>query len=206
MLPNGTSTGKTPRCRTLAEVKSGLVNIDMILEWLHICTQHSDCSLSDRRETTTEPPLYLIDVQGRTVVYAPPEPRYVALSYVWGREIRHPAQEAERRASYDEGSVSLAIDFPSNLPTVLPQTVEDALTVVTRLGETYLWVDAYCIDQNNEAEKQAQIKQMDKIYSNAFLTVAAVSNIDADAGLPGVSKPLTQTSQPVRKLSENSTP
>lgn len=108
---------------------------------------------------------------------------------MWGREIRHPAQEAERRASYGEGSVSLAIDLPSNLSAVLPQTIEDALTVVTRLGETYLWVDAYCIDQKKEADKQAQKKQMDKIYSNTFLTVAAASKTDVNAGLPGVSQP-----------------
>lgn len=37
----------------------------------------------------------------------------------------------------------------------------------------YLWVDRYCIDQDDVAEKKEQIAQMDRIYRGAELTIIA---------------------------------
>lgn len=43
-----------------------------------------------------------------------------------------------------------------------------------------------CIDQTNASETQVQIKRMDRIYSEASLTIIAVAGDNPDYGLPGV--------------------
>ncbi|KAH8878595.1 HET-domain-containing protein, partial [Thozetella sp. PMI_491] len=93
---------------------------------------------------------------------------YVALSYVWG------------------GS--------SNEETGFPRVVEDALQVCKELGYKYLWVDQYCIDQNNLGEKMQQIANMHLVYQCAQLTIMAAAGTDASYGLPGVSLDRTPTS------------
>lgn len=70
----------------------------------------------------------------------------------------------------------------------LPLTIEDAISVTKGLGLRYLWVDQYCIDQNNSQEKQAQIQKMDRIYQCAEVTIMATAGEDCHYGLPGVSK------------------
>ncbi|KAK6954229.1 hypothetical protein Daesc_004195 [Daldinia eschscholtzii] len=96
---------------------------------------------------------------------AQPWYNYVALSYVWGQK------------GHD----------PSKGLCDLPATIRDATEVTKRLGQRYLWVDRYCIDQSLSDEKQAEIKQMGRIYNGAALTIIAAAGSDPDYGLPGVS-------------------
>jgi hypothetical protein len=110
----------------------------------------------------------LIDCHTMTLVKAPESTRWVALSYVWGET--HPGSSSE-----------------SSLPTSIPKTVEDAITVTKVLGYRYLWVDQYCIYQTNLEKRHSQIRNMHKIYRNADLTIVAVAGEKATHGLPGVS-------------------
>jgi len=61
------------------------------------------------------------------------------------------------------------------------------MVVANEIGIPYLWVDKYCIDQSNTDEKHSLIRQMDKIYRGAELTIVATAGQDAELGLPGVS-------------------
>lgn len=72
------------------------------------------------------------------------------------------------------------------LPKNIPLTIRDAIQVTKALGYDFLWVDKYCIDQNNEEEKQLQCSQMGNIYAGSQLTIFALGQ-DSNAGLPGVS-------------------
>lgn len=56
------------------------------------------------------------------------------------------------------------------LPDHLPSTIEDAILVAVELGVPYLWVDRYCIDSRYRHDV---IRQMDKIYAGAELTIIA---------------------------------
>jgi hypothetical protein len=87
-------------------------------------------------ETTLK--LSVIDVITRRVVFAKSGCKYVALSYVWV-QVGIGESEVDR-------DVTLTGGF---LPEKVPQTIEDAILVVKALGERFLWVDAYCIDQTN---------------------------------------------------------
>lgn len=59
----------------------------------------------------------------------------------------------------------------------------------TMLKIPYLWVDRYCIDQNDASSttKQRLLQSMDVIYSAAKVTIVSVAGVDATTGLPGVS-------------------
>ncbi|KAG6356230.1 hypothetical protein INS49_015617 [Diaporthe citri] len=112
------------------------------------------------------PKTRLIDCVTRRLVSAGddaiPNPRFVALSYVWGPNV---------------GTTTLT----ENLPSKLPLTIRDAMTVTKDLGFQYLWVDQYCIDQSDNVDKDMQIRHMD------LITIIAAAGYDCDYGLPGVS-------------------
>ncbi|KFY33232.1 hypothetical protein V494_07793 [Pseudogymnoascus sp. VKM F-4513 (FW-928)] len=115
-------------------------------------------------------PVNVIDCHSREVVPVKAPCEYFTLSYVWG-------------------AAAAAPDSPSgsSLPSHLPTTVEDAITVVKKLGYRYLWVDRYCLDRSNKAEFQTQLNQMSDIYRNGVAGIIGAAGGDADYGLPGVS-------------------
>ena len=49
----------------------------------------------------------------------------------------------------------------------LPQTIKDAIIVTAELGLEYLWIDALCIIQDDDADKGVELARMGDIYSKA---------------------------------------
>ena len=146
-------------------IREKIERYDAVKDWINICqVMHTTvCMIKDPSTVRYQ---QLIDCQTRTLVPAEGHP-YVALSYVWG-----PVPEV--------------VHDPRTLPTKLPRTIEDAITVTQRLDFRYLWVDRYCINQQQEKEKAHQIGKMDEIYMNAELTIIAAAGSDPNYGLPGV--------------------
>ncbi|KAL7795608.1 heterokaryon incompatibility domain-containing protein [Trichoderma afarasin] len=114
---------------------------------------------------------HVIDCQEQSIAELEPEMPYVALSYVWG-------QPQDQREVVDG----------NRLTAQLPLLIRDAIAVTQAMGFRYLWVDRYCIDQNNPTVKHEQIRQMDAIYSNAEVTIIAAAGEDESYGLPGVGR------------------
>jgi hypothetical protein len=141
-----------------------------IRHWVQCCEQEHSCCERVESSASSLQGMKLIDCKLRQIVPAAPSYKYSALSYVWG---------TSRSGDEDE-----CVD--NILPTTLPRTIEDAVSVTKVLGLRYLWIDRYCIDQENNAEKQIQIQQMDLIYQNAFVTIVAAAGTDPHFGLPGV--------------------
>ncbi|KAI1087865.1 HET-domain-containing protein [Rostrohypoxylon terebratum] len=116
-------------------------------------------------------PSKLIDCSTLKLVKVGGSPcKYFALSYVWGQ------QHQERYTSHPRSLAGF------------PRTIRDAIEVTRNLGYRYLWVDRYCIDQNDLNEKHRQIHDMGSIYYNASLTIIAAAGDDPRYGLPGVSQ------------------
>jgi hypothetical protein len=97
--------------------------------------------------------------------------RYVALSYCWGDP---PHTFATTRAILDDPSKIHWGDMPT--------TIRDAVAVTRSLGIRYLWVDAVCIAQDDEADKTREIKTMGQVYKNATITIAAASSPSVKSG------------------------
>ena len=138
--------------------------------------------------------LLLIDVQDHCLVRATSAERYFALSYVWG-DTQMPKTLRSNLGSRMR---------PGALPHALPATIRDAMTLVSRLGERYLWSDVLCIVQDDPLQKHRDIKQMDLVYSCATATIVGLHGRNADAGLPGI-RPGTRNPQVIETTTSPTT-
>lgn len=139
------------------------INIDTIKAWLNHCqASHEECS----KPNPPQFPLTLIDCQHRQLVDSEPTVSYVALSYVWGKVSPNPLED-------------------DRLPRDVPAVIRDAMDITQSLGYRYLWVDAYCINQDNTGLKHIQIKNMHSIYRCAEVTLVDAVGSDSAFGLAG---------------------
>jgi Heterokaryon incompatibility protein (HET) len=165
-------------------LKEDSIDFDILLGWLRSC-QHEHGETCDLRTSPRVQFLKLIDCHTRRIVPAS-DNQYLALSYTWGPKLKSVGEDND-------------LDI---LPDDLPDTIEDAITVTRNLGFQYLWVDRYCINQQNEKEASAQIRQMDLVYKNAEVTIIAAAGKDPQYGLPGVGR-RHRASQPCAKIGEH---
>lgn len=155
------------------QIVSPVFDVSLAKSWLRACDRHHPECIIDH--DLQMPKTRLIDCTTRKIVPAcdyaiDGPPRFVALSYVWG-----PAQHMTTLTEDD------------NLPSKLPLTLQDAMTVTEALGFQYLWIDQFCIDQSDDEDKDRQIRHMDLIYKHADITIIAAAGNDCNYGLPGVS-------------------
>jgi hypothetical protein len=166
------------------------VNTENLVLWINECRkdQGERCSRNVLTGLNEGPKnLELLDLQSFEVVLAPALCSYAALSYVWGA-VRPPNPDVVIVDGRSVRNYNL-------VQNQLPRTIRDAITLLRELKFQYLWVDALCIDQSNEANKMMQIMQMNKTYNAADLTIVAASGRDGDAGLPGVAATRRLTTQ-----------
>ncbi|PPJ57564.1 hypothetical protein CBER1_10535 [Cercospora berteroae] len=104
------------------------------------------------------------------VIEVDTQPKYAALSYVWGTDI--PAHEIY----LNDQSVLVRknlYDFFHNL------TLE-----FWEYGRAhhwkYLWIDALCIDQSNIVERNQQVSMMDRIYSEVAIVIVWMGQLFGD--------------------------
>lgn len=90
--------------------------------------------------------------------------RYVALSYCWGSS----ALFKTTRTNIDRLKQRFSLSD-------LPKTIQDAIRVTQRLGIPYIWIDALCIVQDDAADWEKESGMMADVYSNAHVTLAALS-------------------------------
>lgn len=172
------STTESPKQFRSRRLLPDRINYTLLRNWYDLCVQHhpKKCVVDITGRPHT---LKVIDCQTKQIVEAPPDCSYIALSYVWGQ------------------GQSLIVTGPEQQSSILsadtaPSVITDAMTVTVELGWQYLWVDRYCIDQNDEV-KHMQMNQMDKVYSSAVITIIAAAGDSAWYGLPGVSSTLRRT-------------
>ncbi|KAH7087589.1 heterokaryon incompatibility protein-domain-containing protein [Paraphoma chrysanthemicola] len=135
----------------------------ILQEWLHNCLEKHSGWCSPVRGNQL-PGFRLLDCRSRCLVNAPADCKYVALSYLWGQD--------------HDGAFHVS---------ALPRTIEDGITVTLLMGYHFLWIDRYCIDQNDPEQKHDQISNMDQVFSGADLVIIAAAGEDPHYGLPGIS-------------------
>lgn len=122
-----------------------------IKTWIRQCCEHHPHCLGPELvslphrvlEIQSIEPLRVRVVENRSV-----PGRYVCFSYRWGPETK---RHSLTRANYAH--------YKDNVPeaSVYP-LVKDAVTAAFRLGFVYMWIDAYCIIQDDEKDWQEQAK------------------------------------------------
>jgi hypothetical protein len=174
------------------------LHFDLLRSWLSRCSENhgSECA----PDTVTDDfCLRVIDVRSRRVVEAPPSCRYLALSYVWGDSRQLLLEQNTYARLTSEGGLDEQYHDISS-------TIKDAMLLCEKLKESYLWVDALCIMQDDNADRSRQIANMHAIFACATLTIVAAAGgpgVGASAGIPGVragSRDLKQCTETVNGL------
>ena len=142
--------------------------------WLKECVEHPGCPL----DIPSPLPTRVIDVKPaessssvRILHSAGHVGRYAALSYCWGGSIRRSLSVA----NIDHYQRGLAV-------ASLPKSIQDAIHVTRELNIRYLWVDALCIVQDLEDDKQHEIGRMQAVFQNATVTIVAACSPAATGG------------------------
>ncbi|KAF4435882.1 HET-domain-containing protein [Fusarium austroafricanum] len=135
--------------------------------WLEECKEHGCCSNSQKESILPtriievnppdQPEPRIIETQGLRGVYA-------TISYCWGSV---PFQTLNT-SNYSQLTKRLDMN-------TLPLTVQDAITTTRRLKIPYIWIDALCIIQDSDQDKNREIALMKDIYASSALTIVAAS-------------------------------
>ncbi|KAI3319322.1 HET-domain-containing protein [Xylariaceae sp. AK1471] len=160
------------------------LDLQLLDYWLDLChTHHDGCREGHISGLTNGPKdLLVVDVKRRCVTNLPPGARYMALSYCW---------PSQRTLCTTNDNITL-LSQPGSLQQriqELPLVIADTIELLFELGETFLWVDALCIIQDNDGHKATQIAQMDKVYMSAWMTIVPViKSLDADEACVGLPR------------------
>jgi hypothetical protein len=163
----------------------------LLRSWIKTCEGHhgTTCNGHVSASVSAGVDIRFIDVTKKCIVSGSLTGRHFALSYVWGSAV----QFKLLKSNLPDMAVPNAL---SQAP--LPQTIKDSMSLVASMGERYLWVDALCIVQDDDAGKGVQISQMASIYTSALVTIVALSGTSASSGLPGVFSSLPRNSHTIQ--------
>ncbi|KAF2276634.1 HET-domain-containing protein [Westerdykella ornata] len=172
------------------------INLDQPKRWIKDCdeyhggTCHTICDPWARMEYPKE--LILIDVERQCLVRQKGSRRYLALSYMWGKPVAGFEPFQTKLNNFDSLRQEGAFNLTMNASR-LPNTIKDSILLTGLLGVRYLWVDRFCIIQDDPTTKPMFLNMMASIYANSYFTIAACEGSDDTAGLPGIgdrSRPL----------------
>jgi len=171
--------GELFRART---IRADRFNVDRVRGWISKCHGWHGESCAPAPRVSLPAHFRAIDVHRACVVEGPPLDEYVALSYVWGRRAQVQLTEETWPSLHADGAL---LDGALRVA----RTIEDAILLCRELGQRWLWVDALCIRQDDEVDREEQIACMDTIYSGASLTIVGAAGGDSNAGLPAFGQP-----------------
>ncbi|CZR69503.1 uncharacterized protein PAC_19403 [Phialocephala subalpina] len=142
---------------------------ELAKKWLQNCTEsHKDCP---NRVIPANYPSRLLDVSGEMIRLIDcdkerPTSPYATMSYCWGRK-PFTVLNAENQAIFRAGL----------LVTELPQSFQDIILTVRRLGLQYIWIDCFCILQGESPEAKAdwqrEAVKMKLVYTNSYINIGA---------------------------------
>lgn len=176
----------------IRRVMRSSIDLPQLRMWLDRCTRsHTKCKLAPDIQNSARERLAaliakgqfrLVDVYENAIVQSDqlqPHAKYFALSYVCGTTTRPSAATdilgGQQGMSNQKGRTSIPLRH-------IPRTIKDAIELVRRLDERYLWVDVLCIDQTSPGELGDVISQMGVIYLNAHATIVAATGNGSEAG------------------------
>lgn len=166
-------------------------NLHLCKSWFVSCQSgHSKCKRvpfrGGRPEDRPNKAFKLINLGSRHIVELGEvaDISYATLSYVCGRS--DTLWKLPQKSKLWARNVNGKRVHP--LPANLPKTISDASIVAEELGLQYLWVDSFCITQDDPLELQQQINAMYQIYTGATICIVATTVQDSHSGIPGISQ------------------
>lgn len=160
-------------------------SVSWVKERINECRHsHSHChSVTKSRASGSRIPSRLLyippdPIEGLSLLLkesVPLDAKYVALSYCWGTRNKWP-RCLTTNANYESHLRHIPWDS-------LPQTFRDTATFARKLGLEYMWIDSMCIIQGDEKDWQKESTRMYSVYSNAYITFAALHAHDSHDSL-----------------------
>ncbi|KAJ3538980.1 hypothetical protein NM208_g5667 [Fusarium decemcellulare] len=172
------------------------LNYSLLRSWIDDCASHHGPKCNPSRSNSDSLGLLLIDVKRMRLFQCDQDRPYLALSYVWGKAKQFQTVKSNFQQLQQDGALLKVRDQ-------LPRLINDAITFVADLGESYLWVDALCIVQDDDVVKAHYIPRMDEIYGRALVTIVALAGSNVNYPLPGVmtgSRALSHSPVQLRSL------
>jgi Heterokaryon incompatibility protein (HET) len=153
----------------------------LIKIWISTCeTYHGPrCKVANTTNLPSE--FRLVDTYRYCVIEPPsfPPPRFVALSYTWSSLSDSPDIQLE------QSNLERLMQAGSLEEQNIPALISDTINLCREIGEHYIWIDKFCIVQDDSISKHAQIQAMDQIYATAAFTIVIAPQNPLTAGLPG---------------------
>lgn len=156
--------------------------------WLRNCENYHNCETLNGVGNPEWCPKRLIDLSDPTAPprlldrdFERPKGRYAALSHCWGPD---PEFVRLRADNLDE--------FHKNIPSSIPQSFHDAISICRHLGIHYLWIDSICILQAGEGSDEDWILhtgEMTSVYANCYLNLSFAGVIGPENGALTVRNP-----------------
>ncbi|KAH6666799.1 heterokaryon incompatibility protein-domain-containing protein [Halenospora varia] len=146
-----------------------------IKQWARDCVQnHSSCKSG---EFAPKRLIYLDGRQGHQMArLVQPWPNFsspfTALSHCWGKT----QHVVTTKANYTKHLSSISHNC-------LPRTFLEAVWITRQLGLKYLWIDSFCIIQDDPDDWNAEVVNMSRLYGAAYIALAASYGPDGDAGM-----------------------
>ncbi|KAG6362294.1 hypothetical protein INS49_010524 [Diaporthe citri] len=155
------------------------IDINLAKDWICHCERNhtATCGIQTLPSTQLS---WMVDTKDLCLVPAVEGTRYVALSYVWGHTEMLKSTTDTLRILQEAGALGARTGLK------VPNVVQNAIALVPRLGERYLWVDSLCIMQDDRECLDRHIRHMASIYEAALFTIVAADGSDANYGILGI--------------------
>ncbi|KAI1460254.1 HET-domain-containing protein [Annulohypoxylon moriforme] len=157
------------------------LNISLANYWLDLCETHHGTRCN---EVSGDGPkdLLVIDVKRKCITKLPVGANYLTLSYCWPTQKVFQTLIENIDELFRPGALNTHWDE-------LPAVIQDTINFTLDFHETYLWIDALCIIQDDEKQKSAQIAQMDRVYASALMTIVpALRTLDPEKACSGLPR------------------
>ncbi|KAK6725127.1 hypothetical protein SNK04_003932 [Fusarium graminearum] len=121
---------------------------------------------------------------------------YLALSYCWGATDPTAKNNLVQLEKGNQKHLQKEIRMED-----LEQTIQDAVYMTRQLGFNYLWVDRFCILQDDHEDKKKEFSRMAITYKNAVVTLVAGTAKAASEGFLNIKPSNNEPFLPSRKFS-----
>jgi Heterokaryon incompatibility protein (HET) len=144
-------------------------SLNQAISWIDQCkSKHSSCRVS----VDATLPTRVLDLSDKVRLHVGNGERaeYVCLSHTGG----YGNQDSDHLCKTTKKNLTERLkDIPW---TELPRGYQDAITVCRSLGQRYLWIDTFCVVQDDREDWTREVSQIGKIYGNAMLTIFATGS------------------------------
>ncbi|PVI05636.1 HET-domain-containing protein [Periconia macrospinosa] len=167
----------------LTEVYPQHLSMEFSLKSLRDCIQNHErtCSWSTNMPNIMATvSTYLIDLETKSLVRRYTSEKYTALSYVWAHHDSDQSKSDLIQCSSSMLPTMQEHNFFSFTNSKIPQIVRQAMLFTASMGLRYLWVDRFCIPQDDAEEKHSQLQSMGAIYHYAHFVIIAAEGDGGD--------------------------